>query len=194
MTILSCSKKDDNSGHSPCSGNEATTYITSPDLQNCKYKTESYWVFVDSVNNSFDSISVESFNQGFLDDICGNSHEIHSFKTISSSSMESTDYVVVAGGLFKDFTGSPNSGTQIYDDFNTTTSMSNYIIGHLDSIFIYDRYYKNVLQVEIENDPTEDHNKSFYFINSEFGFLRHDIYSSNTLVSKKVLMRKNIIR
>ena len=192
--FFSCNKADNNPGQNPCGGNKTISYITSTDLQNCEYKTGSYWVFIDSTNNMIDSMSIESYNHGFIEDVCGNSYEIHSFKTISSYSSESTDYVVVAGGLFKDFDGTPNSGTQIYDDFDVTTSMTNYQIEKFDSLFIYDQYYKKVLRVVIENDHTENNNKSIYFINSEFGFLRHDIYSDNILTSKKILMRKNIER
>ncbi|NOU46345.1 MAG: hypothetical protein HOO86_04700 [Bacteroidales bacterium] len=195
LTVLfSCNKGDDNSGHNPCTGDETTSYIKSTDLQECKFKTNSYWVLVDSVTNSFDSISIESFNQDFIEDICGNTYELHSFKTISSYSSETTDYVVVAGGLFKDFDGTPNSGTQIYDDYYSTTSMTNYQIEKFDSLVICGRYYKKVLRIEIENDITENNNKSIYYINSEFGFLRHDIYSDNILTSKKILMRMNIVR
>lgn len=80
---MSCNKKDDYPGHNPCAGEERTSYILSADLQYCKYKTNTYWIYVDSVSNSFDSVSIQSFNQGFLEDVCGNSYEIHSFKTIS---------------------------------------------------------------------------------------------------------------
>ena len=194
IALISCKKREDANPHNPCTGDETTFYIASTDLQNCKYKTNSYWVYVDSVNNSIDSVSIESFDQRFIDDVCGNSYEIHSFKTISSYSSELTDYVVVAGGLFKGYEGPPNSGTQIYDDFDVTTSRTNYQIEKFDSLLIYDQYYKRVLRVEIENDRTENTNKSIYFINSEFGFLRHDIYSENILTSKKILMRKNIER
>ena len=193
-TLFSCQKEYDKPSHNPCAGDETISYITSTDLQNCKYKTNSYWIFVDSVNNSIDSVTIKSFDQDFLVDVCGNSYEIHSFKTISSYSSEITDYVVVAGGLFKDFTGSTNSGTQIYGDFDVTSSMTNYQFEKFDSLLIYDRYYKKVLRVEIENDRTENNNKSIYFINSEFGFLRHDIYSRNNLISKKILIKKNIRR
>ena len=193
-TLLSCNQADDNPGHNPCPGDEAIYYITSSDLMNCRYKTNSYWVCFDSVTNTFDSISIESFNQDFIEDYCRNSFEIHSFKTISSNSLDTTDYVVFAGGLFKDFDGTTHSGIKIYDDYNTTTSMAVFLVEHFDSVFIYDQYYKKVLRVERENDPTEDHNKSIYYFNSEFGFLRHDIYSDNSLISKKVLLRKNIVR
>lgn len=194
VTLFSCKKEDDNSGNSPCAGEETIAYINSIDLQNCKYKTNSYWVYIDSVNNSFDSVSIVSFEQGFIEDMCGNSFETHSFRTSSSLSSELTDYVVVAGGLFKDFGGSPNSGTQIYNDFDVTSSMTNFQIQKFDSLLIYDEYYNRVLRVEIATDPTENQDKSIYFINSEFGLLKHDIYSDNILTASKILMRKNIER
>lgn len=192
--IFSCKDENNNPEHNPCSGIETTIYITSTDLQNCRYKTNSYWIYVDSVNNSIDSVSIESFNQNFIEDICGNSYEIHSYKTTSSNSTEKTDFVVVAGGLFKDFEGRVNSGFQIYSDFSNATSMTNYKIEKFDSLYIYNMYYKKVLRIEIEKDPTENNNKSIYFINSEFGFLRHDKYSENILISKKILIRKHIER
>lgn len=190
----SCNRKDDNPGHNPCGGNQTITHISSSDLQQCEYKTNSYWVYIDSVNNSLDSVSIVSFNHGFIDDVCGNTYEIHSFKTEFSSSSESTDYVVVGGGLFKDFDGTAISGTRIYDDFNTSTSMSNHQIEKFDSLFIFDQYYRKVLRVKIDIDHTENGMKSIYFNNSEFGFLRHDIYSDTVLVSQKILMRKSIER
>ena len=192
-TLFSCEKEDDNSENSKC-GDKITAEITSADLQNCMYKTGSYWIYVDSVNNTFDSVSIESYNRDYIEDICGNSYEIHSFKTISSNSSVNTDYAVVPGGLFKDFDGTVNSGTRIYDNFSTTNSMTDYQIEKFDSLFVFDKYYKKVLRVEIENDPTVNNNKSIYFINSEFGFLRHDIYSDNILTLSKILMRKNIVR
>ena len=193
LVLISCNKEDENSGHNPC-GDKFTAEITSADLQNCMYKTNTYWVYIDSLNNIVDSVFVENFNHDFIKDDCGNIYEIHSFKTISANPPESTEYMVVAGGLFKGFNGISNAGTQIYDDFYTTTSMTNYQIEKFDSLFIFDMYYKKVLRVEIENDHSENNNKSIYFINSEFGFLRHDIYSRNILASSRILMRKNIVR
>jgi hypothetical protein len=193
IALSSCKKDDSYQKQNPC-GDKFTAYIKSTDLQNCKYKTGSYWVFIDSVNGSFDSISIQSFNQDFIEDYCGNSYETHSYRVFSSYSSINTDYVVVQGGLFKGFDGTANSGTQIYNDYNSTTSMTNYQIEKFDSLFIFDKFYHKVLRVDIGNDPTENHKRSIYYINSEFGFLRQNIYSDSILISKKVLMRKNIIR
>jgi hypothetical protein len=193
LTIISCNQTEDLPERDRC-GDQFTANIKSDDLKNCKYKTSSYWIFMDSVNNEVDSLFIVNFEQGFMNDICGNSYEFHSFELESSQNSESTDYVIVAGGLFKDFDGSPNTGLQIYDDYSTSTSMTNYVVEKLDSILINNQKYMTVLKVEIEDDRTEDHNKSIYFINSEFGFLRHEIYSNGNMISKKILIRKNIIK
>ena len=65
---------------------------------------------------------------------------------------------------------------------------------HLPSIYIYDRYYYRVLKIIVEEDGTEDYNKSIYFTNSDYGILKHEIYDDTILISQKILMRKNIIR
>ncbi len=195
LILFSCNKDDDNRHQNPCFGIQpSTSYITSPDLQNCMYKTGSYWVFLDSISNTIDSVSIINFHQTILYGHCDYDYEIHSIETISSDSMESIDYVITQGGLFKDFTGGINSGTQIYGAYDSSVSMTNYLVEKFDSTFIYDRYYHTVLKVEIEDDPTENDNRSVYFINSDYGFLRHDIYSGSNLLSNKVLIDKSIIR
>ncbi|MBK7212246.1 MAG: hypothetical protein IPH88_02880 [Bacteroidales bacterium] len=191
--LFSCKKDDNGIGDNPC-GEKFTVSITSADLLSCEYKTGTYWVFTDSTDNSTDSIAIRSFKQEFIKDACGNSYETHSFQAYSSKSAELTQYVIAAGGLFKDYDGTSNSGTLLYDDFNTATSKTNYLIEKFDSLYIFDRYYHKVLRIEIGDDPTENHNKSIYFMNSDFGFLGQDIYSGNFLISKKVLIRKQIVR
>lgn len=195
LVVLSSScNKEISPGHNLCAGDVRTIYITSIDLQSCKYKPNSYWVYIDSISNIIDSVSIESFNQDFVVDVCGNSYQSHSFRKISSYSSFVSDYIIVAGGLFEGYDGTTGSGTNIYDDFHTATSWSNHQIEKYDSLFIYDRYYHKVLRVQVENDYTESNNTSVYFNNSEFGFLKHEIYSDTILISQKVLMRKNIVR
>ena len=193
LMIVSCKKEDNGIEDNPC-GEKFTAGITSADLLNSEFKTGTYWVFVDSSDNTTDSIAISSFKQEFINDACGNSYETHSFQAYSSKSEELTHYVIAAGGLYKDYDGTSNSGTLIYDDFNTATSKTNYLIEKFDSLYIFDCYYHKVLRVEIGDDPTENHNKSIYYMNSDFGFLKHDIYSGHVLISRKVLIRKHIVR
>jgi len=184
LTIISC--KDDE-----------TTYnhnrITNSDLINCFYKTNSYWVYKDSVTNINDSIFVIDYNhdtQTYADSDA--SWEIFYFRTNSSSTLETTDYIVNCIGLFKDYTIGEMSGQIIYfggrnEHLDSTSQM-------LDSIFIYNQYYYDVLKVEVLDDKTEDNYNSLYFTNSKYGILKHEIYDDTILISQKILMRKNIVR
>jgi len=194
IIFISCKKNVDDIGNKVCSSSNGISNIDSPDLQNCMYKTGTYWIYIDSMDYSIDSTVITEFIHDYISDVCSNQYETHSFKTKSYPSETLTDYVVVPGGLFKDYYGSVNSGYRIYDDYYSTSSMTNYSPKQLDSVFIFNQYYKNVLQVEIETDKTENDKKSIYYINSEYGFLRHDLYSDNVLVSQKILKDKKIIR
>jgi len=158
----------------------------TPDLLNCCFKTNSYWVYIDSVSNTTDSVYVEAYGyeiyQVSYTDYSTTKSEYFSFRTKSSS--ETTGFIVEEDNLRK--TGANNSITTIYVDYNKEYSE------HLDSTYIYDRYYYRVLKVVVAVDETEENNTSIYYTNSDYGILRHDIYSDTVLLSSKVLMRKDV--
>ena len=205
VLLSSCYREKDGCfkwGVDCCSNTDKdTVYMSSKDLQNCKYKTGTYWVFIDSVANIFDSVAIVDFHQGFNNPRCSKFvFEVHSFKTQSFYSSKSIDYLVCNSGVFKNRTEIPNTRTDvfavslIYQDFVQAFSTTNCVIERLDSMFVFNQFYKKILRVEIEKDHTEDNNKSVYFMNSEFGFLRHDVYDNSVLISQKLLMRKRIVR
>ncbi len=169
-----------------------TYYITSADLINCEYKTGSYWIIIDSATMFIDSVRITQMGQGFPKLSC-DMFECHSY--MLTSNLPGLDrYAVFAGGLYKGFSGNAYSGIKIYDDYvNPSTFTSNET--RFDSLFIYDQYYYRVLRMEIEDDWTEWHNRSVYYINSDYGLLKHEIYDDNNYrISNKILMRKNIVR
>lgn len=186
LLIVSCKKKEDPAKNN-CPGN---VYIASADLLNCQYRTGSYWVTIDSVNLQIDSASIHSFSYGFMGDFC-TTYEHHQFLALSSSPFEPTNYIVVAGGFFKDFEGTVGTGVNIYDDYNSSLSSNE---TRYDSLFVYDQYYYNVLRTEVANDQTEGGKRSIYYVNSDYGFLKHEIYDGSTLISKKILKSKQIVR
>lgn len=192
VLIMSCHKEEENTGHS-C-GEPFTSYITSADLLNLAYHQGSYWVYIDSVTNATDSVYVTGNSNGFIHDDCFNSFENYSFGTTSYPSMKQAGYLIVSGGLFKNPFGANYHGTQIYNDYKTPVTAYNFIATPHDSVFIFDQYYTKVLKVQVDKDPTENNAKSIYYINSEYGFLRHDIYADTGLVSQKILMRRKIVR
>ncbi len=191
VSTISCNKEEEYTGH--C-GKPFTSYITSADLLNLKYHTGSFWVYIDSVTNTTDSVYVTASSSGFIQDVCYNSFENYSFGTTSYPSMKEESYLLVNGGLFKNPFGANYHGTQIYDDYKTAVYRSNFIAIPYDSVFIFDQFYTKVLKVQVDKDPTENNAKSIYYINSEHGFLRHDIYTDTVLVSQKILMRGKIVR
>jgi hypothetical protein len=193
LTIIfnSCKKEDNSSKNEPCSSNPTTTNINATDLLNCRYKTGTYWLYVDSITGSTDSVSIDNYNQDFMHDICNNSYQAYHYSTVSYPSMKTHSYVVVAGGIFKDPSG-VNTGTHIYDDYHQTYSN---LSTHYDSMFVFNQYYHHVAQTIVARDPTENNYKTVYYINSDFGFLRMDLIDSGgTTISRKILMQKNIIR
>ena len=106
--------------------------------------------------------------------------------------MQVTQYAVQPFGVFKGFSGSINSGQRIYLGYDKNY-LANCLSDTIGTMFIFDQFYSNVVRVEVGNDATENNNKCLYYINSEFGILRQDIYSGANLISQKVLMDKVIV-
>lgn len=190
IAMVSCDKDKETTNE--CDG---TYYqISSPDLLNGMLKTGTYWVYMDSVALATDSTVISSFSEGKA----GACEEFHAYgyNLVSYPNLLGSNMAIYQGGIEKNTGGLPNSGIKIYTDFNFPDSSSAFNCSRLDSVFIYDRYYKRVEKVIVANDPSNvGKTKSIYYFNSAYGLLRHDKFnSSNALVWKKLLMRKNIVR
>lgn len=168
--------------------------ITSPDLINAEFKTGTYWVYLDSVNLATDSTVVSSFSAGDA----GKCSEYQAFgiNMVSYPALKASNFAIYFHAIMKNSGGLPTSGIKIYTDFNFPDSSSTFNCSRLDSVFVYDRYYKRVEKVTVAQDVSNPGStKSIYYINSGYGVVRHDIFNaSNVLTSKKLLMRKNIVR
>ena len=190
VVFASCNKEEDVSVK--CSD---TYYnITSPDLLNAKFKTGTYWVYLDSVSLTTDSTVISSYSEGDA----GKCSEYHAFgfNMVSYPALKASNMAIYFSGILKNSGGLPSSGIQIYTDFNFPDSSATYNCSRLDSVFIYDRYYKRVERVIVAKDVSNTGStKSIYYFNSTYGLLRQDIFNaSSALTAKKLLMRKNIVR
>jgi hypothetical protein len=190
VIMLSCNKEQDVTVK--CSD---TYYdIASPDLLNAKFKTGTYWVYLDSVSLTTDSTIINSYSEGDV----GKCSEYHAFgfNMVTYPALKASNMAIYFNGLLKNSGGLPTSGILIYTDFNFPDSTSIYNCSRLDSVFIYDRYYKRVERVTVAKDPSNiGSTKSIYYFNSAYGVLRQDIFNaSSVLTAKKLLMRKNIVR
>ena len=190
VAFVSCKKDEDVTVK--CSD---TYYdITSPDLLNAKFKTGTYWVYLDSVSLTTDSTIINSYSEGDA----GKCSEFHAFgfNMVSYPALKASNMAIYFNGILKNSGGLPSSGIPIYTDFNFPDSTANYNCSRLDSVFIYDRYYKRVERVIVAKDISNaGSTKSIYYFNSTYGLLRQDIFNaSSALTAKKLLMRKNIVR
>ncbi|MBP7809789.1 MAG: hypothetical protein KA163_10885 [Bacteroidia bacterium] len=196
ILLSSCAKKDrdDGLGSDACNI-PINTPISSTDLLKADFKTGSYWIFLDSISLTYDSAIViqESNDYQHTSGFCENQkNQIITYKIKYFPSLVIEDYRI--GGDLAGITKTPY--TTVYIEFNQPqTPSSQYSFVYYDSLFIYDRYYYRVEKSTITQDVTENNNTVIYYMNSDLGFLRKDIINtSSAVISKKFLIRKNIIK
>ena len=196
FALMSCKKdtyESNGNANIPVFPQQPYTYeISHPDLANFLFKSGTYWVYVDSISNLIDSIHVDTF---YLDSLVydANYWKHHVYNTTSYPSMETTTYAVQPFGAYKGFNGAYNSGQKIYVGYEFSY-YANCLSDTIGLMFVFDQFYTNVVRVHVPIDPAENNNQSFYYINSDYGILRHDVYSGVNLISKEVLMNKNIVK
>ena len=177
LSFLSC-KKEESAHRDPCGGAGPADVQIAHELENFKFKPGTYWVFLDTINGATDSIHVNSYSEEVTYSPCQITFHIYSFNATSYPSMQSMHYELKASEL----------------DKNSTTIYGTNPPSHFDSLFIYDQYYYNIVVSTVTHDDSEGNNNSKYYLNSDFGFLRHDVDSNNIPISRRFLIRKNIVR
>jgi len=182
------------------------TNITDPQLLMCKYKANSWWVFLDTINKTYDTLKVVGIKSYFGFDLFMNAdcdsmeHQNIFFQNTDLKYNWSglfyldviTYRVYILGGL------GANTAKCVFAP-NKINSMDFKFITH-DSLFIANRFYKNVCEWDTIA-PTRDvkfqinTGKMKHYFNPEYGFLRTDIFDSkNKLVSRKLLVSSNLVR
>lgn len=182
-----------------CDGTPEHIYNPSAELTAVYFKEGSYWVYVDSsqVFPGYDSAIVTKFKNQF------GKTDPSSCDSVQYINYEIQHWPQGPSEMFYVFFTSINKqpqchecGLKVYRPYGTPEDEpTKYQRTYYDSLFIYDRYYKKVQVTTILDDPWENHCKVTYYMNSDFGFLRKDIYSTtNVLLKKLLLVRKNIIK
>lgn len=168
--------------------------ITMQEMADMKYKPGTFWFFIDSVSLASDSLIVTKYYNGvILYPTYGFSSEFYRIFTKDYPGNNLDYYTLLPYNLSRggDTVGYGLGSQLIYESRAVTGSST----VHIDSFYVYDRYYHNVGITTCPADPTENNHKTIYYINSQYGFLRKDIYDSgNNLISKKVLKNKLIVR
>ena len=183
--IISCKKPPESETKGPNCIAQPIKYI-SAEISNFKFKKGTYWVYVDSISLAIDTLKVDTvlFSGLSAFQYCPNNfHEIYCFQVnlqydISGGSPD--EYVLHQHTL------KLNPRTEDAAGFYYDNSVK------IDSLFIYDRYFKSV----VASNHNFDGDKTVLYTNSTFGFLRKDVFfgSSNQIKSKKLLIDKFIFR
>jgi hypothetical protein len=204
ISIFSCKKEE--SGYNYYNGdpdpdcdhhvsNYGATFLIDTLMRNFKFKPGTYWVYYDSISNNIDSQYVISKDEKMITS-CDKKFETYVFqiKSSSNSKFSIKNYFVNVLGLGKGYNGSSDFsglGKKIFS--NPTWSMTNTTVIY-DSLQIYDSTYYKVKKITIPNEPDEGGKKSTYYVNAKYGILRHDLFWHGSIISRKVMIRKNIIR
>jgi hypothetical protein len=200
---FACQKKEPRSpDHDGCTNNNSKYYLDS-DLKQFKYLKNTFWVYVDSVSLNIDSTFVDSIlYTGFIEisaNNCIDGYNEEYFYRVKKTLAPFYDSVLVEAGFndVRRWNGTKVSG--IYYEYNKTANNTSYSAGDTifkrDSMFIYDRYYKQVILFSHKADVNEGNLKTIYYANSAFGLLRKDVFYSNGSPKNKFLLKnKSILR
>jgi hypothetical protein len=189
VLLLSCKKKVKEEPDVP-----KHYTIEAAELKQYAFNSGTYWVYKDSVSNSIDSTYVYNYNHTMYSRYSGDDYEIYEYRIFPGFVNDDRFTISYAGFML--CAESPYSGIKLVSD-NSSEVQSNITRVHFDSLFVYDRYYKNVWRVSVKTNTYSCFNsdRKDYFINPEYGFIRRDYYSnSGALTNRKFLMRKNIVR
>lgn len=180
VCFFSCKKPPESETKGPNCIAQPVKYI-SAEISNFKFKKGTYWVFIDSISLNIDTLRVDTVLSNGLSpyQYCPNNfHEYYSFQ-VNQKTNSNYDYYLLDETALKI---NPLSETAIGIYYTNTPK--------IDSIFIYDRYYKSV----VTNNNIRTGSNTIFYMNTTFGFLKKEVYANSQLVSKKLLKDKFIIR
>ncbi len=180
-SFFSCQKPTEPGSKGPNCSYQPVRYIDQ-EIKKFKFKMGSYWVFVDPIYPIIDTMRIYSVG---VDDITNdqycpdNKYERYSFSVYSSYyTFNNTQHYYLSDSRL---IVNPNSSYRTQNGIYTTSSAK------IDSVYIYDRYYKSVVTYKINNNK--------YYINSDFGFLKLEVLdNAGNVTSQKLLKDKFIVR
>lgn len=184
ILILSSCKKDNHyqTGGSDC--NPAPTKYISPEIAKFKFKVGTYWVFIDPIYPVVDTIRVMNVvTDGIVDwQYCtDNKYELYQFQ-VNQLYFGSNGYDTFS--LYADKMSVNQIPTDSQGIYFTSSQK-------IDSLFIYDRYYKSVVVFT----SFHSYGNIKYYFNADYWLLKREVYdNTGTIVSQKLLKDKFIVR
>jgi hypothetical protein len=183
IIAYSCSKPEETPSKGPNCSDTQTKYI-SPEIANFKFKKGTYWVYIDSISLVTDTVRVDTvlLNGLFPYQYCPNNyHEYYSYQLTEKLIPGSSDY---------DYYLLDETAMKINPKTEGAVGIYYSSTPKIDSLFIYDRYYKSV----VTNNNTRTGDNTILYMNTTFGFLKKERFVNSQLVSQKLLKDKFIVR
>ncbi len=183
IIAYSCSKPEETPSKGPNCSDTQTKYI-SPEIANFKFKKGTYWVYIDSISLMIDTMRVDSvlgFGLSGYYYCPNNYHETYTFEVNEKRYL---------GSHYNNYYSLDETGLKLNPTSENYPTIYNIYSPKIDSLFIYDRYYKSV----VATSNTRTGNNTIFYMNTDFGFLKKEVISNSVLVSKKLLKDKFIVR
>lgn len=218
LICLSCKKSPPLPPPAPLDCSDFYSHLTS-DISKVDFKPGTYWVLYDSIKGVFDSVSVV-FNQQYVQEYpwvknedCQRKSDVivhllneYIYSATGSPSLttkgefasmnSSSDRVLLQNFGNINCSQYNNCGTYVYFDYQTANTAWNAdLINKPDSVLIYNKYFKRVINYEYPKNFVPSSGKKMYFFNSDVGFLKIKLFdTSNVLISNEVLIRYKIVK
>lgn len=162
-------------------------------INSLRFKPGSWWVYQDSViPGSKDSLYIfDSPQSGIYSVLCPTGFEYYTYHCDGVvNSMQS--YMLKGNSFYRSYGfQSSLAPDNLYTDWNAQDTIHTKI----DSMFVYDRYYKQVEKLINTADYYEGYQKTVYYTNADAGILRKDIFdTSGVLKHSYILSNKNLAR
>lgn len=198
IILFACHKEEHPAlgGGAGC-GQEIHTTISRPELKDFFFKQGSYWVYMDSLNLSYsDTLKIDyptSYGDFQSAPYSCRYNETFTFIGWSRTMVEQTDreYIIKPDSFITLSRYQHSKNTVMFLPVGTPNNPCVFY----DSLFVYDRYYKNVIKSDTIRGANGISFKMVCYFNSQYGFLRNDLFnSSNQLISRKLVYAKNVIK
>lgn len=217
VILSSCKKDNDPQGTTPPSRNynngcpKPALPLKNPRLLQCKFQPGSYWVFLDSISNLFDTLYVETINRKsanlpYVGAGPCDSAEVYALRMVFKNEMETPvktfRYLVYEYGVMyeNDYiwtVGGSNQGSTIFYLANKSMGTG---YKEWDSLFIYNTYYRRVAESDeiklTKNETTMFHLTVKNYFNADFGPLQFDYHDflTHELKNRYKLIASHLIR
>ncbi|MES2764010.1 MAG: hypothetical protein V4677_17470 [Bacteroidota bacterium] len=174
--LFACKKKQNTDSHAGMCADQPPVYLNS-EITDSKFKMGTYWVYIDSVTSQIDTMKITSIiSEGLQGNSkCSNQkHEYYAFEVNKKYSGTTTALYDIFSLQYSDIM--LNQTQELGNNFIYRSNSTK-----IDSLFIYDRYYRSVVKSVLGN-------VTLYY-NTGYGLLKIENPAGKKLLKDKFIVR-----